>query len=93
MDIFVQKYICRLFALNTILAGYYACVNAMYTYYKLYSNSAVVPHIKGAHRGAEVIYNTVVYTTLFRVYSTSCSGICTFMCPRYASNTKLVQSR
>jgi hypothetical protein len=33
-DIFVQKYVCRLFALNT-MAGQYACVNAMHTYYKL----------------------------------------------------------
>jgi hypothetical protein len=28
-DIFVQKNVCRLFALNTMLAGHYACVNAM----------------------------------------------------------------
>jgi hypothetical protein len=57
MDIFVQKYVRRLFALNTILAGEYAYVNIMYTYYRLKSNFAVVPHIKRAYRVAEVIYH------------------------------------
>jgi hypothetical protein len=93
MDIFVQKYVCRLFALSTILAGQYACVDVIYTYYKLKSNSAVVPYIKGACRGAEVIYNKIMYSTLFRAYSASCSGICTFTCPRYPSHTRLVGSR
>jgi hypothetical protein len=58
------------------------------------SNSAVVPHNKGAYRDTEVMYNNkMVYSTLFRAYSASCSSICTFTWPRYASNTKLVGSR
>jgi hypothetical protein len=93
MDNFVQKYICRLFALNTILAGQYACVNVIYTYYKLKSNSALVPHIKGAYRGMEVIYNKILYSILFTAYTQLHAPASVHSCAPDPSNTKLVGSR
>ena len=44
-DIFVQKYMRRLFALNVILVGQYASLNVMYTDYKFESNVLFVHHI------------------------------------------------
>jgi hypothetical protein len=68
-DVFVQRHTCRFFALNTILAGQYASVNIMYTYYRLKINLAVASHVKEPYRGAEVIYNGLFNTVERYIFS------------------------
>jgi hypothetical protein len=60
-------------------------------YYRLKMNLAVMPLVKGVYTGAEVIYYTVVYSTLLKyMYSALYFRTWTFRCPRYPSNIKLV---
>lgn len=56
----MSKDICRVIALNTILTRQYAIVNILYTYYRIKTNVAVVPHVKGV----EVVYYKIVYSAL-----------------------------
>lgn len=90
-DIFVQKHVCRFFTLNTILTGQYANVNIMQAYYRLKTNLSVVLYAMGACRGMEIIYHTVVYSTLLRdTYSALCSSTCTYRYLWYPSNINVV---
>jgi hypothetical protein len=72
------------FTINTILTRkYYVCI--------LHTNLAVVCHAKSAYKSKEVIYHTMVYSTLLRdTYLVSCSSSCTFRFPRQPLYTTLV---
>lgn len=52
--------------LNMTVAQQYTSLNIMYTYYRHKCNCPVVPHVKRAYGGKEVIYHKVVYSALFR---------------------------
>jgi len=51
--------------LNVILAGHYVNVNVIF--YGLKTDLSFVLHARGVYWCAEVIYHTMVYSTLLRV--------------------------